>query len=146
MVYCPTGKLIAGALLVWTAPQVAAIDCRDCSKRLYDLETGKPKSYLRGPDRIETFYEGEKHAPACLKGVKCPKGTIHTAKDVEPTWRNLKCLNAWRRFRAAPVPVDRIARDNFAILSELWELVQQRKLSGRIVDSFMPFLRSQYGA
>ncbi len=134
------GKLAKGALLLWLHPTVARIDCKDCALKLYDLKTGKPKSYRSGPERAERFYEGPKHAPACKHGVTCPKGTIETASETELSWRNLKCLNAWRRFRVAPQQVDRLAADNFALLSELWEIVLQQKLSRRIVDSVSQFM------
>lgn len=63
-----------GVGLLLFHPGVAKIDCRDCMRRLYDLEKGEPVTYIVGPNREEVFEDGPEHRPPCQTGTKCPRG------------------------------------------------------------------------
>lgn len=130
-------KLASGARLFFLHPQVAALPCDQCKERLYDLETGEPKRYRSGQNRTWQYYEGPRYAPACLHGVRCPKGNIHTAKDVEWNWRNLKCFVVWRRWRVDPAAyrLDNFTREMFALLSDVERECSEDRLTKKLATS-----------
>ena len=103
-------------------PGVALIDCNDCQKRLYDLRSGKPKTYKSGPHREETYYWFEgKPKPPCTTDEGCPKKSPREAHQFELSRRGWETFEAWKRYRAAPAAfeVDELAAAAFAVLDNL---------------------------
>lgn len=131
-------------------PGVAKIDCGDCQKRLYDLETGEPKTYRAGPNRELRYYEGQ--PPPCKQpGNSCPKGSPETAHEHELSDKNWRVLNLYRRGRVTGfenVTIDALLAENLAIVDELyrsWERWRAAEASGSNVASqlihLLPALR-----
>lgn len=82
-------------------PGVARIDCRQCQERLYDLETGTPKTFkVRGEIR---YYDKEAvpdHKPPCRTHLGCPKGSPEEAHLHELSLQNWKVVDLWKAVRA----------------------------------------------
>jgi hypothetical protein len=124
-------KLAAGLRLLLWHPGVAAIRCRDCERYVYDLETGKLKTYRSGPSREEKpQLRPAGTLPPC---GDCPKGGKHREWETRLSAANLKTLALYRETRAG-VPLSRaerrdsIVRENMALIDGLvrdWERHRQ---------------------
>lgn len=121
-------------MLLLYHPGVASIDCNDCQKRLYDYDTGKPKTW-KGSGGKKIYADGPSHKPQCKTSHGCPKGSPEEAAKIELTPKNWKTLRLYRQLRVANFRFmtdseknDRILRKHFGILDEIyreWELKQQ---------------------
>ncbi len=113
-------------------PGAAAIDCGDCAKWLYDLETGQRETATVGPQREKQFIPRPKGtATPC---GHCPKKSPERAKEIELIPKNRQTFNLWRRARAthgAAIPErlrgDFILSQNFAELDALKESIEEAR-------------------
>ena len=119
---------MAGVKLILFHPGISKIDCQDCIKRLYDFETGTPKTYEAGPHRELKYITKENgHKPPCRSGKTCPKGTPETAEKNTLNARNMKTLQLFIKRKATDFITmsqaereDPIVASNFAVLDGLW--------------------------
>lgn len=116
------------------------IDCQDCLKRRYDLNTGRPDSYGVGPMLIganglgyrkQEYFWGD--PPACKNGTGCPKQTDEEkaagvpAQGAELNRRNRRLWAFYLRGRAVGwqgCELDPLTLDNLSIVDTLvraWE-------------------------
>lgn len=123
------------------------IDCSDCQKRLYDLETGKPKTYDAGPPdaqgkRKQEYFWGPKYCP-CRNGDTCPKGTPETAHEVLLSPKNTRAFLAWQQGRVdnfAGCQLDDLARDNLSIVQRVYDGWQRMQHYRATLDAFSTLL------
>jgi len=79
-------------------PGVARIDCEDCKRWIYDLETGKRKTYRSGPEREEKDQVRPKGVPTPCD--KCAKGSPKKAEECQLSVRNYRTLALHSEVRA----------------------------------------------
>lgn len=82
-------------------PGVARIDCRLCQERMYDMETGAPKTFMSGGQ--VRFYDKEAvpdHKPPCRTHLGCPKGSPEEAYLHELSLQNWQVVELWKSVRA----------------------------------------------
>jgi hypothetical protein len=132
-------------------PGVARIDCRDCQRRLYDLETGEPKTYRAGPQREIKYFDGPTHKPPCAVpkevGGGCPKQSpdeAHRYELTEASWAT------WRLYRQARATggaslteaerTDELLAENFATLDRLMGMQEKRQAAREMASALMPLL------
>jgi hypothetical protein len=78
-------------------PGPASIDCNDCAKHVYNLQTGE----------VETFeIEDGKRLPILRTGPtpcdSCPKGSPENGRKLELDWRNRRAVDLYHRMRSTP--------------------------------------------
>lgn len=114
-------------------PGVARIDCTDCQKRLYSLETGELVTYKAGALGLKHYDVTE--AP-CQRGEVCPKESPERAHLHLLSERNWRAVTAYRRGRAVGfehVLKDDLFAENMAIIDGLvrsWERSRAAEASG----------------
>ena len=101
-------------------PQVAAIDCEDCRKFVYDLKTGQRRMNGKYPIRRG------KAGPACLTDdTVCPK-VRPGHSDLTP--QNMAVLQHYSECRAVGAfPDDGAVRGNAAVLDRVYESVEHER-------------------
>lgn len=141
-----------GVGLLLFHPRIAAIDCADCCRRMYDMESGTPKTFKSGPEREIRYYDGPDHKPPCRTGWACPKGSPEESKDFELSEKNRRMMLIYRHYRAtngfshaganAGEPIDPLLADNLALIDGVyreWERTKAAEENGR--DMAMNVLR-----
>lgn len=128
--------------MILNHPGAARIDCNDCCRRLYNLETGLPVEYLSGPDRVPRYIDGPGHLPPCKVdngGPGCPKGSPEEAPRIVLNSRNRLALNAFLQARAVNfqgIATDDLSRELFAIIDNIFRDYDREKLSNSISANF----------
>ena len=120
-------------------PGVAKIDCRDCVKRLYDLEKGEVVLSPRGPKReLMAITEKDGHKAPCRVGNVCAKGSPETAHVHELSPRNKKTLRIYLNFRHGFLKDhdDHLLAENLSLIDRVFE-----KHREKVMDD-----RAEYGA
>lgn len=79
-------------------PAVARIDCRDCLKHRYNLETGKRVEYEADEGVMLPILRGEEPAPC----ETCPKGKPDLNGRLVLSPRNCRALDFYHRMKATP--------------------------------------------
>jgi hypothetical protein len=135
---------VAGVKLILFHPGISKIDCQDCIKRLYDFETGTPKTYEAGPHRELKYITKENgHKPPCRSGKTCPKGTPETAEQNTLNSRNMKTIQLFIKRKATGFVSmseleknDPIVASNFAVLDGLWREYERQKEEANSASMF----------
>ena len=129
-------------------PGVANIDCRDCQKRLYDYETGKPRTW-KGVGGLPIYSDGPSHKPQCRTHIGCPKVSPEEAYQYELTDANWKTLRLYRQLRAAGFQFmsaaerrDTILRRHFGILDEIFRNYDRKEHAKDVANELLPILIS----
>ncbi|WP_158264953.1 hypothetical protein [Blastopirellula marina] len=114
-------------------PGAALIDCEDCQRFLYDLETGRRVTVRQGPDRQAAPVPRLAEMP--LQCGSCPKRSPQHAVQVELSAKNWKTYRLWREVRATygrclspAMARDSIIRRNLAAIDAV---VDRRQLERR---------------
>ena len=132
-------------------PGVAKIDCRDCQRRLYDLETGEPKYYRAGPNREKRYYDGPKHKPPCATpedvGGGCPKGSPQEAHKHELTEENWRTWELYQQSRATHGQClteaersDVLLPIAFSLLERITSAAERRAAANETAAALLPLL------
>jgi len=94
-------------MLLWARPEIAKLDCNECFKFLYDIETGKPEQWRGKPARRPRSVP-----PPCKK---CPKQGPD--KHATLTLANMECVQHYLECKAiGQFPDDPLVRRHAAIL------------------------------
>lgn len=115
-------------------PGVAKIDCRDCVKRLYDLEKGELVITPRGPMReLTAITEKDGHKAPCRVGNVCAKGSPETAHLHELSRKNRKTLAIYlRKKHGGDVGrIDTLLADNMRLIGSVFEQYEAKLQSDR---------------
>ena len=107
-------------LLVHPGP--ASIDCDDCQKFIYDLETGQRKQVGRKGHR-----KPQPRPPGIpLQCGNCPKRSLAESKKIELSEKNRLAYRAWAEVKATygkamseRMAADGIVRQNFSIIDSV---------------------------
>ena len=113
-------------------PGPASIDCNDCAKWIYDLDTGKKQTHRAGP----TLEERPNVRPASVPPPceKCPKKSPENAERLRLSDKNLRTFDLYKLHRATPFRnLDATTRRNFAHLDELFRCRDRDHLAITIV-------------
>lgn len=95
--------------------QLINLTCAECATKLYDIETGQPKTYKSGPERKDTFYFNQ--PTPCKQGVDCPKESPEKEREHVLSEKNLQTYKLYRRVRAGfRLKLDELLADNFAAI------------------------------
>ena len=125
-------------------PAIARLHCTDCCRRLHDMETGKPLTYVAGPAKEQRFFDGPDHRPPCRTGWNCPKVSPEEASRHQLSEKNRRVFMLFLQAQATwgksleRGGVDPLLADNFAIVAALfqrWQREQAARESGRAVAS-----------
>lgn len=107
-------------------PGAARIDCGECQKFVFDLQTGERETYKSGPERKEVPYaRNAGESPPCHK---CPKESPERARQIELSEKNWQAYGHYLQAKAVGLTEaerrDPIVRRNFALIDML---VSERK-------------------
>ena len=122
---------------------MASIDCQDCVKRLYDLKTGQPVTYIVGPDDELGYEDGPDHKPQCRMGEGCPKESPERAHLHELSARNRRKLATYRAVKVLgmgcvdPFVIDRSFAETMAIIDQFMTTRERNKQTDAMVDMFL---------
>lgn len=103
-------------------PGAVLIDCEDCKKYVYDLETGKRKTFVSGPKRdVKPFVRGS----SPLQCGNCPKKSPENAKACSLSERNQKTILLYHQLRAGvgfteDMKQDDVLKINMAIIDTMY--------------------------
>lgn len=121
--------------LILFHPGAARIDCGDCAKWVFNLETGEKEVFKSGPERKElpvVRQPGE--ATPCHS---CAKESPEHAQEIELSPRNWRCWRHYREGRAVGLCElerrDPLVRKHFALLAALEEQYERHQSQA---DSF----------
>lgn len=109
--------------LILFHPGAARIDCRECAKFVFNLETGEKEVFKSGPERKELpVVRGPGQPTPCHS---CPKESPEKAKEIELTDRNWRAYRHYKEARAVGLSEeerrDPIVRKHFALLDAVLE-------------------------
>jgi hypothetical protein len=136
--------------LILFHPGVASFTCEDCRKYIYDMDSGKPKTYKAGPKREEK----PMLRPANTKTPceKCPRKSPEEAHHYELSDRNSKTWLLYRRAHATQFHFlhdaekkDPLLARNFAILDELYAEHDRQERAATLTQQLTPFLVTRNG-
>ncbi len=122
---------------------MASIDCRDCQRKLYDLKTGQPVTYIVGPNDELGYEDGPDHKPQCRTGEGCPKGSPEEAHRHELSRRNRQKLATYRAVKVLgmgvvdPFVVDQTFADTMAVIDQFMTTRERNKQTDAMVDLFL---------
>ncbi|QDU76436.1 hypothetical protein Pan97_34850 [Bremerella volcania] len=110
--------------LIEEHPGAASIDCDDCAKWIYDLETGQKATVRVGPERKEEFQPRPSGVPTPCS--TCPKKSPENAKECTLSRKNYRTYQFWRMCNASHfhympehLANDPIVARNFAALADV---------------------------
>ncbi len=135
-------------------PGIAALSCKECQTKLYDIETGRPVTYEAtnrdtGIGKETRFYTDpiNDKFPPCRHGQKCLKGTPETAHEVELNKKNQETLIAWGRWRAGlrTGELDELAAENFATIDRMVEHSNRQRLAEGTATELAQILLTSLG-
>lgn len=102
-------------------PGAARIDCEECQKFVFNIQTGEQDTYKSGPERTELpLARGPGQPPPCHQ---CPKESPERAKQIELNDKNWAAYAHYRQAKAVGLTEeerrDPIVRRNFAVIESL---------------------------
>jgi hypothetical protein len=77
-------------------PGAASIECTDCAKYVYNLQTGEREMYDAG-DELLPILRGDNPTPCS----SCPKGSPENGEKLKLHWRNRRALDFYQRMKAS---------------------------------------------
>lgn len=118
-------------------PQLIDLSCKECATKLYDLDTGKPQTYLSGPERVTKYYTGV--PTPCTQGVYCPKESPDKEHLYVLSDRNKQAYRFYKRLKAGmDVVLDDLAADNVSIIDSLMK-AQSSAEQAKLITALMTF-------
>ncbi len=116
-------------------PGAARIDCRECGKFIYDLETGELKTYAATVDGERVKLPQVRPAGTPTPCNLCPKQSPAQAAEFELSEKNWQTYAFYLQARAVGLTdqerSDPIVRKNFAIIdaaTTAWEMSQGARM------------------
>lgn len=107
--------------LILLHPGAARIDCEECKKFVFNLDTGEKETYRSGPTRELLPVERLPSVPTPCN--KCPKQSPEKAKEIELTEKNWAAFAHYQQCKAVGLTEaerrDPIVRRNFALMDRL---------------------------
>lgn len=102
-------------------PGAASIDCAECQKWAFNIETGEKQTFKSGPTReLLPMALGPNDAPPCHK---CPKGSPEKAKELELSEKNWAAFAHYEESKVAGLSEeerrDPIIRRNMALIERI---------------------------
>ena len=128
-------------MLLWH-PGAVKIDCGDCKKYLYNLETGERRTFKAGPKREDRPRpRGPMEALQCSE---CPKKSPENADACRLSDRNWKTLELFRSIRVAgtteAMKQDPILMENLAVIGHLWSEWERHQAAVEVANQLIQIL------
>ena len=126
-------------------PGAARIDCGECQKFVYNLETGERETFRSGPNRDLVPVGRPPGTPTPCN--KCPKGSPEKAKTLELSEKNWSAFAHYQESKAVGLTEaerrDPIVRRNFALMDRIAAERDRRDHSQGMAEALIAVLTSK---